>query len=160
MQNKVKVLVAAVVIVALLTLTQMCTEVAVNPVYGETPEEIGNLLMDPDRSDIESFVSLTEIWTLDVIKYRVNIFDMPSVKSAQHAINDGYGDCSERAQVMHAILSSQGIQSTIIWGEVAGTNKRHAAVEVYYDGRTRIIGDTEGFRKRGNGLYPNEHLTD
>ena len=154
-----RVLVAAALVVALLTLTQMFSgELAINKAYGETPEHVGSLFMDPARSDIESFVSLTEIWTLDTIKYRVNIFDRWAVKSAQHAINDGYGDCSERAQVMHAILSSQGIASTVIWGEVAGTNKRHEAVEVYYEGKTRIIGNVDGFQKKGTGLVTGERL--
>jgi len=161
MQNKVRVLVAAVVIVALLSLTQMTAgDLAINKAYGETPEHIGSMFMDPARSDIESFVSLTEIWTLDAIKYRINIFDRWAVKSAQRTINDGYGDCSERAQVMHAILSSQGIPSTVIWGDVAGTNKRHEAVEVYYEGKTRIIGNVEGFQKKGIGLVADERLVD
>jgi hypothetical protein len=160
MQNKVKVLVAAALVVVF-ALTQMCAgELTINKAYGETPEHIGSSLMDPDRSDIESFVTLTEIWTMDAIKYRVNIFDRWAVKSAQRAINDGYGDCSERAQVMHAILSSQGIQNTIVWGEVAGTNKRHEAVEVYYEGKTRIIGDVDGFQKKGAGLVAGERLVD
>jgi hypothetical protein len=153
-----RVLVAAALIVAF-TLTQMTAgELAINKAYGETPEHVGSLFMDPARSDIESFVSLTEIWTMDAIKYRVNIFDRWAVKSAQRAINDGYGDCSERAQVMHAILSSQGIPNTVIWGEVASTNKRHEAVEVYYEGKTRIIGNVDGFQKKGVGLVEGERL--
>ena len=157
MQNKVRVLVAAALM--MFVLTQMCVgELEINPAYGETPEHIGSSLMDPDRSDIESFVTLTEIWTMDAIKYQVNIFDRRTVKSAQTTINDGYGDCSERAQVMHAILDSQGIPNTIIWGDVQGTKILHAAVEVYYEGKTRVLGDIKGFQKKGTGLHPRERL--
>lgn len=75
MQNSTRVLVAAALVVAF-TLTQMTAgELVINKAYGETPEHVGSLFMDPARSDIESFVSLTEIWTMDAIKYRVNIFD-------------------------------------------------------------------------------------
>ena len=158
MQNKVKVLVAAALVVAF-TLTQMTAgELVINKAYGETPEHVGSLFMDPAGSDIESFVSLTEIWATDAIKYRINIFDTHAVKSAQRAINDGYGDCSERAQVMHAILDSQGVPNTIIWGDVQGTKILHAAVEVYYEGKTRILGDMKGFQKKGTGLHPHERL--
>jgi hypothetical protein len=156
MQNRMRVLVAAALVVVF-ALTQMCAgELTINKVHGETPEHIGSSLMDPDRSDIETFVTLTEIWTMDAIKYQVNIFDRRAVKSAQTTINDGYGDCSERAQVMHAILDSQGIPNTIIWGDVQGTKILHAAVEVYYDGKTRILGDMKGFQKKGTGLHPSE----
>ena len=156
MQNSTRVLVAAVLLASVIS--QMCAGVTVNTVYGETPETIGNLFMDPTGSDIESFVSLTEIWATDAIKYRINIFDTHSVKSAQRAINDGYGDCSERAQVMHAILDSKGIPNSIIWGDISGTKVRHAAVEVNYGGNTRILGDIPGFQKKGTGLSPHERL--
>jgi len=154
-----RVLVAAAILIAF-AITQMCAEIEINPVYGKTPEDVGTFFMDVTGSDPESFVSFVEIWTMDTIKYRVNIFDRWAVKSAQRAINDGYGDCSERAQVMHAILSSQGIQSAVIWGEVAGTNERHEAVEVYYEGKTRIIGNVDGFQKKGTGLVEGERLVD
>jgi len=152
-----RILIAAALIVAF-ALIQMISGLSINTVYGTTPAEVGELFMDPARSDIESFVSLTEIWTMDAIKYRVNIFDRWAVKSAQRAINDGYGDCSERAQVMHAILLSQGVQSVVVWGEVSGTNQRHEAVKVYYDGKERIIGDVAGFKIKGEGLVPKERL--
>jgi hypothetical protein len=155
-KNKTRVLVAAILLI--FTITQICVEMGINPIYGETPEKIGDLFMDPAGLDTESFVSLTEIWTTNAIKYRINIFDTHAVKSAQRAINDGYGDCSERAQVMHAILDSKGIPNSIIWGDISGTNLRHAAVEVYYGGKMRILGDTVGFQRKGEGLTPTERL--
>ena len=156
MQNKTVVLVAALLLFYFVAQTNIT--VIPNPYYGETPEEIGDLFMDPNHSDIESFATLTEMWTNKAIKYRINIFNTHIVKSAQRAINEGYGDCSERAQVMHAILSSQNIPNTIIWGEISGKKERHAAVEVYYDSHTRILGDVPGFQKRGIGLTPTEYL--
>jgi hypothetical protein len=59
---------------------------------------------------------------------------------------------------MHAILDSQGIMNTVIWGEIAGTKIKHAAVEVNYNGKIQIIGNMGGFQKKEGGLAPTEHL--
>ena len=156
-KNSMRILIAAALIVALLAGGDVATISASN---FKTPKEIGSWLMESSGGDNESFVSLTEAWTMDNIKYRINIIDKSAVKSAQRAINEGYGDCSERAQVMHAILDSQGITNTVIWGDITGTKIKHAAVEVDYNGKIRVLGDMEGFQKKGAGLYSNERLVD
>jgi len=78
------------------------------------------------------------------------------VKSPERTMIEKTGDCSEKALLKVAMLTSQGINAQVVYGTMNGIT--HDTVEVRLGKYVMFINPSEQgvFLKSGNGLHPKE----
>jgi len=82
-----------------------------------------------------------------------------TVKSPQRALDEGTGDCSERALLIVEMLTHEGIDARVIYGTIPGVGL-HDTVEIH-EGKYPSIIDAElapTFHKIGDGMHPDEKI--
>lgn len=117
-----------------------------------------------ESNNEEEFIRNVQNYAYNTINYQTNEPGVWEVRGADRALNEGIGDCSERAQLIHKMLKKQGIDARLVYGQIEDSPDAtwHDTVELHNGKYPRIIDDKyfPNFKKRGDGHYPDEVIVE
>jgi transglutaminase-like putative cysteine protease len=124
---------------------------------GDTPEIAAERLRGMAPDDGDYIAAAYQYALINVIQPAENRGWI--VKNPQRSLDDGTGDCSERALLIVAMLGQYGIDARVIYGTVPGIGL-HDTVEIH---RNKYISridaaDLPTFFKLGDGMHPDEKI--
>ena len=126
-------------------------------VAGDTPTIAADRLRELFPSDKEFVMAVYRYAIINVVQPAENQGWI--VKNPQRSIDDGTGDCSERALLIVAMLTPHWIDARIIYGTVPGIGL-HDTVEIHLNKYISRIdaADLPTFFKLGDGMHPDEKI--
>jgi hypothetical protein len=126
-------------------------------VEGDTPAIAADRLRELFPSDKEFVAAVYRYALINVVQPAENQGWI--VKNPQRSLDDGTGDCSERAVLMVEMLTLTGIGAHTIYGTVPGIGL-HDTVEIHLNKYISRIdaADLQTFYKLGDGMHPDEKI--
>ena len=126
-------------------------------VAGDTPAIAADRLREIFPDDKEFVAAVYRYALINVVQPAEN--QGWAVKTPQRSLDDGTGDCSERALLMVEMLTQYGIDARVIYGTVPGMGL-HDTVEIHMNKYISRIDekDLPTFFKIGDGMHPDEKI--